>query len=118
MDNVATIPELSSSILDTLEVSGLPPDADAELLKLYFESPRSGSHSDAVEKCSIVVPGTAHIKFKSSEGTQCNILCIYRRLGNFHVKNWKKFCIVKFLQFLLIRKIFFLMVTVTICMSD
>ena len=70
VDNVATIPELSSDILDTLEVSGLPPNAGAELLKLYFESPRLGSHSDAVEKCSIVVPGTAHVKFKSSEGTQ------------------------------------------------
>ena len=100
VDNVATIPELSSSILDTLEVSGLPPDADAELLKLYFESPRSGSHSDAVEKCSIVVPGTAHIKFKSSEGTQCNIiLCIYCRSGNFHVKNWKKCVLLNFCGF-------------------
>ena len=106
VDNIATIPELSSSILDTLEVSGLPPDADAELLKLYFESKRSGSHSDAVEKCSIVVPGTAHVKFKSSEGTQCTILCIYHRSGNVHVK-WKKICIVKFLRFLLIRKMFF-----------
>ena len=73
VDNVATIPELPPQpniLLDTLEVSGLPPTADTELLKLYFESPRSGSHSGAVEKCSIVVPGTAHIKFQSSEGTQ------------------------------------------------
>jgi len=54
--------------LDTLEVSGLPPSADKELLELYFETPRSGSLDGAVEECSIVSPGTAHIKFQSPEG--------------------------------------------------
>ena len=71
VDNIATnseLPPQPNILQDTLEVSGLPPAADTELLKLYFESPRSGSHNDAVEKCSIVVPGTAYIKFRSSEG--------------------------------------------------
>ena len=80
MDNVATIPELLAQpniLLDTLEVSGLPPNVDAELLTLYFESTRSGSHIDAVETCFIVVPGTAHIKFKSSKGTQYIYIYIY-----------------------------------------
>ena len=73
VDNVATIPKLPPQpniLQDTLEVSGLPPDADTELLKLYFESPRLGSHSGAVEKCFIVAPGTAHVKFQNPEGTQ------------------------------------------------
>ena len=68
VDNVATIPKLPPQ--DTLEVNGLPPGADTELLKLYFESPRSGSHNGAVEKCFIVAPGTVHIKFQNPEGTQ------------------------------------------------
>ena len=104
MDNVATIPELLSQpniLLDTLEVSGLPPSVDAEWLKLYFESSRLGSHSDAVETCFIVVPGTAHIKFKSSKGTQ--YIYIYHRSENFHIYV-EKFC-VKFLRYLLICKI-------------
>ena len=65
-------------LLDTLEISGLPPSADIELLKLYFESKRSGGHDDAVEKCSIVVPGTAHMKFKSQEGKQ-HTVCTYQK---------------------------------------
>ena len=72
VDNIATVSELPPQPNihpDTLEVSDLPPDADTELLKLYFESSKSGSHNDAVEKCSIVVQGTAHIKFQSPEGT-------------------------------------------------
>ena len=73
VDNVATIPELPlqpNTLQDTVKVNGLPPGADTELLKLYFESPRSGSHNGAVEKCFIVAPGTAHIKFQNPEGTQ------------------------------------------------
>ena len=74
MDTNATSSELSPPVppnvlLDTLEVSGFPPSADVELLKMYFESPRSGGHDDAVETCSIVVPGTAHVKFQNPEGT-------------------------------------------------
>ena len=57
-----------SDILDTLEVGGLPPNADRELLELYFETPRSGNLDGVIEECSIVSPGTAHIKFQSPEG--------------------------------------------------
>ena len=72
VDNAATSLELPQPnvLLDTLEVTGLPSNADSKLLKMYFESPRLGSHDDAVEKCFIVVPGTAHVKFQSPEGTQ------------------------------------------------
>ena len=57
-------------LLDTLEVSGLPHDADEELLKLYFESQKSGGHHDAVAECSVVASGTARVKFQSPEGKQ------------------------------------------------
>ena len=57
-----------SDILDTLEVGGLPPNADRELLELYFETLRSGNLDGVIEECSIVSPGTAHIKFQSPEG--------------------------------------------------
>ena len=71
-DNAATSLELPrpNVLLDTLEVIGLPSNADAKLLKIYFESPRLGSHDGAVEKCSILIPGTARIKFQSPEGKQ------------------------------------------------
>ena len=58
----------NAALGDVLEVSGLPHDVDLMLLEMYFESSRSGGCPDAVEKCTVVRKGTAHVKFQSPEG--------------------------------------------------
>jgi len=57
------------SIPDSLEITGFPPgDIDTELLENYLENSRSGGCAGAVVGCSIVSPGTVHVKLQSQEG--------------------------------------------------
>ena len=63
-----------TEVLNVLEVRNIPSKADDEILRLYFESAKSGGCDDGVEECSIS-HGTAYIKFHSPEGKLCNI-CI------------------------------------------
>ena len=58
---------VDSTIPTTITVSGFPDSADEELLQLLFESSMSGGCEGAVEECSIVAQGIAHIRFLSPD---------------------------------------------------
>ena len=54
---------VDSTLPTTITVSGIPESVDEELLKMLFENPKSGGCEGAVEECSIVAQGIAHVRF-------------------------------------------------------
>ena len=76
---ITTVMELSQSddvdftLPTTITVSGFPDSVDEELLKIFFESSKSGGREGAVEHCSIVAQGIAHVKFHSPDSKICNL---------------------------------------------
>ena len=59
----------SETECDTLEVSGLPPKADKEILKMYFERRKCGGCDGAVVDITSISSGVAQVKFKSPKGS-------------------------------------------------
>ena len=54
---------------DTLQVSGLPPNADGDILQTYFEGRKSGGCVGAVQDYTFISPGVAKVKFASPKGS-------------------------------------------------
>ena len=63
----------SPTLSTTITVSGFPDSVDEELLNIFFESSKSGGREGAVEHCSIVAQGIAHVKFHSPDSKICNL---------------------------------------------